>query len=269
MEKHEKERKSNGEELKNTKIKNMSRATRVSRLVRDLSNSDDVIEGNPHATRVLKKLVRFAEEKRATHIASENHFATLNAVFFWPSIILTTVTSGASFLATQFPLHAQSFNIAIGIMACLSTLIVALSETYRYGSKAEQHGLAAESYENLRTKLFFKAIELQMNETRCLDEDNNNSTVNSLKTFFCSVEDQIIEIARQCKDLVPHKIVSEYKNNRHTALVESLKRNIDTVIVQDSFSKVINKLARGQNLTTADIKLMEIGTIYRKNQTKI
>ena len=143
-------------------------------------------------------------------------------------------------------------------MACLSTLIVALSETYRYGSKAEQHGLAAESYENLRTKLFFKSIELQLND--CVEEND------SLKTFFCSVEDQIIEIARQCKDLVPSKIVKEYKNNKHSALVDSLKRNIDTVIVQDRFSKVINKLSKGQNLTTSDIKLIEDVPLYRKNR---
>ena len=75
-----------------------------------------------------------------------------------------------------------------------------------------------------------------------------------MKAFFTSVEDQITEIARQCKNLVPNSIVRQYKENRYDSIVESLARNLKTVIVQDEFSKIIDKLAKGVELTSADHK---------------
>jgi predicted GNAT family acetyltransferase len=135
----------------------------------------------------------------------------------------------------------------------LSTLIVALSETYRYGSKAEQHGLASESYENLRTKLFFKSLQLQT----LVSENGADKAVMTpcdFKAFFSSVEDQITEIARQCKDLVPNSIIRNYKENRFGDTVESLARNLRTIMAQDRFARVVDKLSKGLELTQADVE---------------
>ena len=57
----------------------------VLELVRNLSNQDDSIEGQPELSLILKKLVRFSEERRETHSASQQHFDRLNSWFFWPS----------------------------------------------------------------------------------------------------------------------------------------------------------------------------------------
>ena len=230
--------------MKNDKKNEDSQTRQILNLVRDLSNQDDLIEGQPEVTHILHKLVKFAEERRATHAASQEHFEGLNAKFFWPSIILTTFTSAASFMATQFPEKSSEFNVGIGIMASISTLIVALSETYRYGSKAEQHGLAAESYENLRTKLFFKSIQLH---------NKDSFDVCEFKGFFTSIEDQITEIARQCKDLVPAAIVKDYKEHRYISMLESLSRNIRTVIAQNQFSKTVDKIINGEEITLEEI----------------
>jgi len=222
-------------------------------LVRGLSNQDDIIPNNPELSFVLKKLVKFAEERRATHAASQRHYDKLNAIFFWPSIVLTSMTSAVSFLSMNFPEYEAGFNVSIGIMASLSTLIVALSETYRYGSKAEQHGLASESYENLRTKLFFKSLQLQT----LVSENGADTPVMTpcdFKAFFSSVEDQITEIARQCKDLVPNSIIRNYKENRFGDTVESLARNLRTIMAQDRFARVVDKLSKGLELTQADVE---------------
>ena len=235
--------------------KNDAQTKQVLNLVRDLSNQDDLIEGQPEITHILHKLVKFSEERRATHAASQEHFEGLNAKFFWPSIILTTLTSAASFLATQFTSRSSEFNVGIGIMASISTLIVALSETYRYGSKAEQHGLAAESYENLRTKLFFKSIQLH-------NQDSFDAC--EFKGFFQSIEDQITEIARQCKDLVPASIVKDYKENRYINMMESLSRNIRTVVAQDRFSKTVDKIVQGKEITLNDIKNIDNFQLKKK-----
>ena len=222
-------------------------------LVRGLSNQDDIIPNNPELSFVLKKLVKFAEERRATHAASQRHYDKLNAIFFWPSIILTSMTSAVSFLSMNFPNYEAGFNVSIGIMASLSTLIVALSETYRYGSKAEQHGLASESYENLRTKLFFKSLQMQTLVSEN-GEDKSVMTPCDFKAFFSSVEDQITEIARQCKDLVPNSIIRNYKENRFGDTVESLARNLRTIMAQDRFARVVDKLSKGLELTQADVE---------------
>jgi hypothetical protein len=128
---------------------------------------------------------------------------------------------------------------------------VALSETYRYGSKAEQHGLAAESFENLRTKLFFKSAELQLN-------DKKEMSPCEFQAFFKSVEDQITEISRQCKDLVPTKIVKDYKNARYSNMIESIGRDVRTILVQDKFTKLVEKISQGGTITKKDLKEIEL-----------
>ena len=223
----------------------------VLELVRNLSNQDDSIEGQPELSLILKKLVRFSEERRETHSASQQHFDRLNSWFFWPSLIFTSFTSAFSFLATQFPEHSSKFNVTIGIIASISSLIVALSETYRYGSKAEQHGLAAESFENLRTKLFFKSAQLQLN-------DNKDLSPCDSQAFFKSIEDQITEISRQCKDLVPTKIVKDYKNTRYSNMIESIGRDVRTILVQDKFTKLVEKISQGETVTKKDLKEIEL-----------
>lgn len=223
----------------------------VLELVRNLSNQDDSIKGQPELTLILKKLVRFSEERRDTHSASQQHFDRLNSWFFWPSLIMTSLTSAFSFLATQFPERSSTFNVTIGIIASISSLIVALSETYRYGSKAEQHGLAAESFENLRTKLFFKSAELQLNDKKELSPCE-------FQAFFKSIEDQITEISRQCKDLVPTKIVKDYKNARYSNMIESIGRDVRTILVQDKFTKLVEKISQGGTITKKDLKEIEL-----------
>jgi len=225
-------------------------------LVRNLSNQEVDLPSLPDISFGLKKLIRFAEERRATHSASQQHFIKLNAVFFWPSIALTSMTSATSFLASYFPEHTTKFNVVMGIMASLSTLIVALSETYKYGSKAEQHGLASESYENLRTKLFFKSIQFQMDALKSSPENETTMSPCEFKAFFTSVEDQITEIARQCKYLVPNSIVKRYKENRYDSMMESLNRNLKTIIAQDQFSQIIDKLSKGSPLSQKDHKII-------------
>jgi hypothetical protein len=229
---------------------NTNALSKMSDLIRNMSSNDDIIEGAPNISLILHKLVKFTEERRATHAESQHYFARLNAFFFWPSIVLTTLTSAASFLATQYPGQSGTMNVGIGIMACISTLIVALSETYRYGSKAEQHGLAAESYENLRTKLFFKSVHL-----KTLKEPETSCEV---QAFFASIEDQITEISRQCKDLVPIQIVRDYKEKRLKALSENLMRNIKTLIAQVKYKELVDRLGNGETITKSDMKSMRV-----------
>jgi hypothetical protein len=247
------------EKKKNKVAAGDSETNNILELVRGLSNQEDDISGSPELTFVLKKLVKFAEERRATHAASQKHFDRLNSTLFWPSIGLTSLTSITGFIASYAPSITPELNLAMGIMASLSTLIVALSETYRYGSKAEQHGLASESYENLRTKLFFKSVQLQTAAMRKDKDDGENigMTPCEFKTFFTGIEDQITEIARQCKDLVPNTIVNEYKEHRFDHMVETLARDLQTVIAQDQFSRIVDKLSKGEHLNEDDRREIE------------
>ncbi len=254
--------KSEMEKKKNEVLRSGDRETNnILELVRSFSNQEDDIPGSPELTFVLKKLVKFAEERRATHAAGQKHFDRLNATFFWPSVGLTSLTSITGFIASYMPNITPELNLAMGIMASLSTLIVALSETYRYGSKAEQHGLASESYENLRTKLFFKSVQLQTasikNKSNDSIDDSIGMTPCEFKTFFTSIEDQITEIARQCKYLVPNSIITEYKESRFENLVESLARDLQTVIAQDTFARIVEKLSKGEPLNLNDQKEIE------------
>ncbi len=230
---------------------------RILELVRTMSNQDETIKGCPEVAYVLTKLIKFTDERSATHAASQEYYKKMNAIFFWPGIALTSITSATSFIASYFPEHTTKFNVAMGIMASLSTLIVALSETYRYGSKAEQHGLASESYENLKTRLFFKSVQIHaasLTETK--DDDTSLMSPCEMKAFFTSIEDQITEIARQCKDIIPSSIVQNYKDTRFDAMVESLARNLKTVITQDKFAKIVNKISAGESLTQKDYSMV-------------
>ena len=230
---------------------------RILELVRTMSNQDETIKGSPEVAYVLTKLIKFTDERSATHAASQEYYKKMNAIFFWPGIALTSITSATSFIASYFPAHTTKFNVAMGIMASLSTLIVALSETYRYGSKAEQHGLASESYENLKTRLFFKSVQIHaasLTETK--EDDTSLMSPCEMKAFFTSIEDQITEIARQCKDIIPGSIVQNYKDTRFDAMVESLARNLKTVITQDKFAKIVNKISTGEPLTQKDYSMV-------------
>jgi hypothetical protein len=234
-------------------------------LIRSLSNQDDIIPNNPEITFVLKKLVKFAEERQSTHAVSQRHFHRLNAVFFWPSIVLTSMISAVSFASSNFEEYRTWFNVSIGIMASMSTLIVALSETYRYGAKSEQHGLASESYQILRTKLFFKSIQLRFD----IEKKKPVMSMCDFKVFFANIESRITEIARQCKDLVPNSILQDYKENKFGDTVESLARNLRTIIAQDKFARIVDKLSKGGTLTTADKdEIYELEKVAKKNRKK-
>ena len=209
-------------------------------LLRGLSSDEEtIIKGEPELSFVLQKLVRFTDERKATHNASRSYFDKLNTYFFWPGIACTTMTSALAFMATQYPSKSQEFNVSIGLLGCFSTLIVALSETYRYGARAEQHASAAESYDKLRTKLFFKALEIKSTHTK---SDMDNNLKQEILQFISTVETQISDINNNCKDLIPSKIVTEYKYTRYKSLKSTLKRNLQTLQAKVDFNKAVNTM---------------------------
>lgn len=188
-----------------------------------------------------QRLQRHCEEKRHTHAMAERYFTQRNRMFVWPSILLTSGTSVASFLASAIPDIRFGAEIIVGCVGSVSALVVALSSAYAYRAKAECHALCAESFDRLIARLFYFGI--------------GDSTAEETREFMQQIEQAAEEIQHRCKYLIPPHIEHMYKARRHEFHRMSLQRNLRTIVVQHKYNDIVAKLERDEQLTADDLLL--------------
>ena len=131
------------------------------------------------------------------HTRASQYYDKMNYYIFGPSITLTAISGIASFLSTSdfIDNEAQnSFGVAVGIIASISSVMQSIGGACQFSAKQEGHRSAAEQYNNLIVKTKFE-IEMP-------NEEN----------FADDLEAMILDIQGKCNFFPPQFIVDEYEN---------------------------------------------------------
>ena len=131
------------------------------------------------------------------HTRASQYYDKMNYYIFGPSITLTAISGIASFLSTSdfIDNEAQnSFGVAVGIIASISSVMQSIGGACQFSAKQEGHRSAAEQYNNLIVKTKFE-IEMP-------NEEN----------FADDLEAMILDIQGKCNFFPPQFIVDEYES---------------------------------------------------------
>ena len=142
-----------------------------------------------------KKLSERLDKLCYVHSQSAKHFDKLNKKIKIPSIAITALSSMLSFLSSSQYVGSNAipgFAISVGILTSIAALLQSISHAYNFNTKSEAHRIAADEYNELRTKVQF---EMEMpNE----------------KDFVNKLEKKMITIQNKCKYYPPQFIIEAY-----------------------------------------------------------
>jgi hypothetical protein len=203
--------------------------------------------------KVLDKFRRRIKKERFLNNQASVYYTKQNSKFVIPGILITGISSIASFMATSDILGDDSkkgFSVGVGIMTAGATILQSISSSFGFQSRAEQFQKAADSYDTLLTKIEFELANP--------DEDFNE---------FCSdIESAILTIKNDCKYLPPlfiYKLWEEHKNGKFVKCDES--ENVSNVsgsinhILPTSLK--IPYIVNSINSNTSDVKELVSTTI--------
>ena len=166
---------------------------------------------------IYSTLEKLCELKKKTHSMANKHYLCMNKYFLIPSVVLSSSSGIASFLASTeyFKDYNLIFTISVGVASSVTTLFQSFSNAFEFSTKAEAHQNAAESYDQLLTQIRFEKMS-----------SNSNP-----ETFINTIEKQILDTKQRCKYIVPEFIETEYnehkfKNYKEYVLKDLLKKFI-------------------------------------------
>lgn len=166
---------------------------------------------------IFNTLEKLCELKKKTHSMANKHYLCMNKYFLIPSVVLSSSSGIASFLASTeyFKDYNLIFTISVGVASSITTLFQTFSNAFEFSTKAEAHQNAAESYDQLLTQIRFEKMS-----------PNSNP-----ETFINTIEKQILDTKQRCKYIVPEFIETEYnehkfKNYKEYVLKDLLKKFI-------------------------------------------
>lgn len=164
------------------------------------SNSPVIAEDSIHSPAQImfcKKFLKRLDELIWIHSRSAEFYDKLHNRVMAPSIIITGVGGVASFLSTNSSFSTgtrDAFNVSVGILASISTVLQSLMGAFGFQTKAQSHRSAAEEYHQLYVKVNF--------ELALPNEPD----------FLSTLEQKMLEITNKCKYFPPQFIVDQYKN---------------------------------------------------------
>ena len=166
--------------------------------MKDKSETEDCLTKN--FKNFYEKMYKRVQDQYYLHAEASAYFRKLNYLVTIPAILMVGTSSALSFISTSplVPADAKSsIEIIVGIITSLSTIVQTVSSTVGYGSKAESHKIASESYNNLITKLEFEK-----------DVPNEDP-----EKFVSDLELDITKIKEKCNYYIPQQILLQYKKN--------------------------------------------------------
>ena len=166
-----------------------------------------------HTTQQLRILNKFRKrldkEKYINNYASD-YYGNMNNRFTIPGIMITGISSIASFLATSDIMNTDTktgITIGVGILAAGSTIIQSVATSFGFQARRDSFQMVSDAYDDLITKIEFEII-------------NPNEEFND----FCNMlESAILKIKTDCKYLPPLFIQKKYeKEARDLALITAI-----------------------------------------------
>ena len=165
-----------------------------------------------HKINILKQFHKRLLKERFINNQASVYYSSQNSKFVIPGILITGISSVASFMATSDILTnntKRGFSIGVGIFTAGATILQSISSSFGFQSRAEGFQKAADSYDTLITKIEFEI-------------SNPNEDFNE----FCNgLETAILEIKNNCKYLPPlfiYKIWDQHKSEQQSDKLDSL-----------------------------------------------
>jgi hypothetical protein len=147
---------------------------------------------------VLNKFRKRLEREKYINNYASNYYGSLQLRFTIPGIFITGISSIASFLATSDMLNTDTkagFSIGVGILTAGATILQSVSSSFGFGARKDAFQKAADSYDDLITKIEFEICN-----------------PNERFTDFCNdLEEAILKIKNDCAFLPPLFVMAKYE----------------------------------------------------------
>ena len=150
---------------------------------------------------VFKHMLSRLEKLFFLHNYSADYFKKQSTGIKVPSIVITGLSSIASFLATSDIMTSEAktgLTITVGCLTVLSTMMQSFSSAFKFNAKVESHLVAAAQYDTLLTKVKFEQIN--PNEKQ--------------QDFFDHLEKEILDIKNKCNYFFPKEVLEQWKKNK-------------------------------------------------------
>jgi hypothetical protein len=190
-----------------------------------INHSQEIFSHSRQQLKVLNKFRKRLEKEKYINNYASNYYGNMHNRFSIPGIIVSGVSSVASFLATSDMMSDTSktaISIGVGILAAGSTIIYSIANSYGFQSRRDAFQMSADAYDDLITRIEFEIV-------------NPNENFNE----FCnSLESQILKIKTDCKYLPPLFIYKMYEEESRkmklAGLDEEHEASLDFVMVDNS-----------------------------------
>jgi hypothetical protein len=212
-----------------------------------MNNQDqEIVCHSKQQLRILNKFRKRLEKEKYINNYTSNYYGNMHNRFSIPGIIVSGVSSIASFLATSDMMSntaKTAISISVGILAACSTVIYSVANSYGFQSRRDSFQISADAYDDLITRIEFELV-------------NPNEDFNE----FCnSLESQILKIKTDCKYLPPLFIYKMYEEEsrklKQSGLEEEREVSLDFVMVDNSPARAGGVPATSSFNTNKQIKL--------------
>ena len=159
---------------------------------------EEIISHSRQQLRILNKFRRRLDKEKYINNYASNYYGNMHNRLSIPGIIVSGVSSIASFIATSDMMSDTSktaISIGVGILAAGSTIIYSIANSYGFQSRRDSFQVSADAYDDLITRIEFEIVN---------PNENFNEFCNSLET-------QILKIKTDCKYLPPLFIYKMYE----------------------------------------------------------
>lgn len=208
---------------------------------------------------VLNKFKNRIKKERFLNNYASTYYSKQNNKFVIPGILITGISSIASFMATSDILSTdskQGFSIGVGILTATATIMQSISSSYGFQSRAEQFQKAADRYDSLLTKIEFEIV----NPNEDFDD-------------FCNqIESHILDIKNDCNYLPPLFIYNLWKKEKHELYKNNnidndnnIKNDDNNVNNDDNNIKNDDNNIKNVTIDNLDINNNSILNIYNEN----
>jgi hypothetical protein len=185
----------------------------------------------------LKQFHKRIMKERFINNQASVYYSSQNSKFVIPGILITGISSIASFMATSDIASdnlKRSFSIGVGILTAGATILQSISSSFGFQSRADNFQKSADSYDTLLTKIEFEIY-------------NPNEDFNE----FCnSLESAILDIKNNCKYLPPLFIIKLWDVNKEGYLCEFEKFSLNCEPCNNNMNQVITEKNMNNNLIT-------------------
>jgi hypothetical protein len=201
---------------------------------------------NSQKIQTLKQFHKRIMKERFINNQASVYYSSQNSKFVIPGIMITGISSVASFMATSDiagDTLKTVFSIGVGILTAGATILQSISSSFGFQSRADNFQRAADLYDTLLTKIEFEI---------CNPNEDFNEFCNSL-------EASILDIKNDCKYLPPLFINTLWEKHKEDYLSEFEKISLNFELNNQNIVNpvTIEKSVNNNLITIVDIPDME------------